>query len=71
MTNGTCTVHSWSDGIDEDDDHAPLGSRVDQHLQYNPDFYDRPVRAEQDGDNRPGIWTRHGPIGDRMVGRRT
>jgi WD repeat-containing protein 23 len=44
MTTGTCTVHSWNDGAE--DDEGAMGLRVDQKLNAEPDFYRAPSPEE-------------------------
>jgi WD repeat-containing protein 23 len=39
MSTGTCTVHSWNDGAEDDEAEPGMGLRVDQKLNVNPDFY--------------------------------
>lgn len=43
MSTGTCTVHSWNDGAE--DDEGDMGLRVDQRLNADPEFY----RADSPG----------------------
>lgn len=38
-TLGTCTVHSWNDGIDEDEGEPSVGNRVDSELNRSSIFY--------------------------------
>jgi WD repeat-containing protein 23 len=40
MSTGTCTVHTWNDGGDEDDSGLEVGRRVDAKLKDNRSFYD-------------------------------
>ena len=40
MATGTCTVHTWNGGIKGDEADAGMGSRVDEHLQYNEDLFE-------------------------------
>lgn len=48
MTQGTCSVHSWNDAMDDDECDSPaMGQRVDAYLQPS-----RGYRAEGD-DSRP------------------
>ena len=49
MSTGTCTVHSWNDGAEEDEAEPKMGLRVNQKLEVDPSFYaspqsERPVR---------------------------
>jgi len=43
MTQGTCTVHSWNDGLEEDEAEPRMGHRVDTELNPNPRLYERPA----------------------------
>ncbi|KAI6711039.1 WD domain-containing protein [Diplocarpon mali] len=40
MSSGTCTVHSWNDGAEDDEAEPKMGLRVDRKLRPNPAFYD-------------------------------
>lgn len=40
MTQGTCTVHSWNDGVDEDEAEPRMGQRVDGELRPNRRLYE-------------------------------
>jgi len=42
MSTGTCTIHSWNDGADEDEAEPKMGARVDQKLESDPTFYEAP-----------------------------
>jgi WD repeat-containing protein 23 len=42
MSTGTCTVHSWNDGADEDEAEPKMGLRVNQKLEMDPSFYASP-----------------------------
>ncbi len=37
MSTGTCTIHSWHGGGEDDDGEAP---RVDEELRYDEDLYE-------------------------------
>jgi hypothetical protein len=39
MATGTCTVHSWNDGAEEDEAEPKMGLRVDQKLEADPALY--------------------------------
>lgn len=56
MTTGTCTVHSWNDGLDEDEAEPKMGRRVDAQL-----FHDGSLYSD---DNDPRIY---GPGQARMA----
>lgn len=36
---GSCTTHTWNDGLDEDEGEPKMGNRVDDKLRHNPRFY--------------------------------
>lgn len=41
MSTGTCTIHSWHDGADDDDKNEPrMGVRVNQRLEEDEALYD-------------------------------
>lgn len=42
MSTGTCTVHSWNDGAEEDEAEPKMGLRVNQKLEVDPSFYSSP-----------------------------
>ena len=44
MSTGTCTLHSWADGADDDEAEPKMGMRVDERLEYDEDLYDTPPR---------------------------
>ena len=39
MSTGTCTVHSWSDGADEDGSEDESARRVNHKLEADPAYY--------------------------------
>jgi WD repeat-containing protein 23 len=39
MSTGTCTVHSWNDGAEEDEAEPKMGLRVNQKLEVDPSLY--------------------------------
>ncbi|KAL3420209.1 WD domain-containing protein [Phlyctema vagabunda] len=45
MSTGTCTVHSWNDGAEEDEAEPEMGLRVNQKLQHDPHLYEDDNRA--------------------------
>ncbi|MCJ1356489.1 MAG: hypothetical protein MMC33_006484 [Icmadophila ericetorum] len=47
MSTGTCTIHSWNDGLDEDEAEPKMGRRVDQRLEEDPSLYGNPSRSER------------------------
>ncbi|KAF2488840.1 WD40 repeat-like protein [Lophium mytilinum] len=42
-SNGTCTVHSWNDGVDEDEAEPKMGKRVNAQLEHDDRFYAAPT----------------------------
>lgn len=42
MSTGTCTLHSWNDGAEDDEAEPKMGTRVDQKLDHDEDLYDDP-----------------------------
>ena len=42
MSTGTCSVHSWNDGAEEDEAEPEMGLRVNQKLEVDPAFYAAP-----------------------------
>jgi len=43
MSSGTCTVHSWNDGAEDDEAEPKMGLRVDQKLNTSDEFYRVPA----------------------------
>jgi WD repeat-containing protein 23 len=41
MSSGTCTVHSWNDGAEDDEAEPKMGLRVNQRLVADPIYHDR------------------------------
>ncbi|KAH8710181.1 WD40-repeat-containing domain protein [Phaeosphaeriaceae sp. PMI808] len=48
-SQGTCTVHTWNDGLEEDEAEPKIGRRVNSQLQYDERLY----------RNTEGGWRRH------------
>lgn len=46
MSTGTCTVHSWNDGAEEDEAEPKMGLRVNQKLEVDPSLYG-PTESER------------------------
>jgi len=46
---GTCTTHTWNDGLEEDEGEPAMGLRVDHKLRREPRFY-----GEEPAARRPG-----------------
>ena len=42
MSTGTCTIHSWNDGAEEDEAEPKMGLRVNQKLEVDPSLYASP-----------------------------
>ncbi|KAJ5111096.1 hypothetical protein N7532_001631 [Penicillium argentinense] len=38
LSTGTCTVHSWNDGANDDEGDPPIGKSYDDKLRYVPEF---------------------------------
>ncbi|TVY21619.1 LEC14B protein [Lachnellula arida] len=53
MNTGTCSVHSWNDGAEEDEAEPKMGLRVNQKLEVDPGLY--PGQQER----RYGLRHRH------------
>ncbi|KAF2802908.1 WD40 repeat-like protein [Mytilinidion resinicola] len=43
ISNGTCTVHSWNDGVDEDEAEPRMGKRVNAQLEHDDRLYAAPT----------------------------
>jgi WD repeat-containing protein 23 len=61
-STGTCTVHSWNDGVDEDEAEPKMGLRVNQKLKVDPALYAaaperRPTRLRGLRELRAAIFT--------------
>lgn len=39
MSHGTCTVHTWNDGLDTDEAEPAMGLRVDAKLKQDRSLY--------------------------------
>lgn len=48
MSTGTCTTHSWNDGVEDDEGEPKMGLRVDQRLEVDDDLHDNP-RSSREG----------------------
>ncbi len=42
MSTGTCTLHSWNNGADDDEAEPKMELRVNERLDYDEDLYDSP-----------------------------
>ncbi|KAI9825987.1 MAG: hypothetical protein M1819_007488 [Sarea resinae] len=63
MSSGTCTLHTWNDGLDEDEAEPEMGVRVDQKLEHDQNIYEnirmgertrlrsRRARMDEDSDS--------------------
>ena len=52
MSTGTCTVHSWNDGADDDEAEPKMGRRVDQRLQEDDRLYGDSPRSGRTAGTR-------------------
>lgn len=48
MSNGTCSVHSWNDGAEDDEAMLPMGLNVNEKLEFDPQLFKR-VKARRLG----------------------
>ena len=39
MSTGTCTIHGWNDGADDDEAEPQMGLRVNERLEYDKALY--------------------------------
>ena len=39
MSTGTCSIHSWNDGNEDDEGEPKMGRRVNQRLEEDEDMY--------------------------------
>lgn len=39
MSTGTCTLHSWNDGAEDDEAEPKMGLRVNEKLEVDARFY--------------------------------
>ena len=46
MSTGTCTVHSWNDGAEEDEAEPKMGLRVNQKLEVDSTLYASPASEQ-------------------------
>ncbi|KAJ5116247.1 hypothetical protein N7456_000595 [Penicillium angulare] len=58
LASGTCTVHSWNDGADNDEGEPPIGKSYDDKLRFVPSFNNYqenapPVRSRRPLRSRP------------------
>jgi len=49
---GTCTTHTWNDGVDEDEGEPKMGLRVNAKLQRDPTYYGEPPLLSAAGARR-------------------
>lgn len=49
MSTGTCTVHSWNDGAEEDEAEPKMGLRVNQKLEHDPSLFASPPSEQPSG----------------------
>ena len=55
MSTGTCTVHSWNDGAEEDEAEPRMGLRVDQKLEVDSSLYGAGPEPRSSGMRRRGL----------------
>jgi WD repeat-containing protein 23 len=60
MTTGTCSVHSWNDGAEDDEAEPKMGLRVNQRLHADPALYATPPERSRSARF----------LGGRLLGRR-
>ena len=51
-SQGTCTVHSWNDGVEEDEAEPKIGRRVNAQLQHDERLY----RSAEGRSRRQPMW---------------
>lgn len=47
MSKGTCTIHSWNDGAEDDEAEPKMGLRVNERLEHDKAFYMSNSRLSQ------------------------
>jgi WD repeat-containing protein 23 len=55
---GTCTVHSWNDGAEEDEGEPKMGLRVGPQLEHDPLLYERRARSRPSSSARARVLRR-------------
>ena len=53
LSSGTCTVHSWNDGVGDDEGCPPIGKNYDDKLRHVPHFDDYRENAPAPRTRRP------------------
>ena len=61
MSSGTCTIHSWNDGADDDEAEPRMGKRVDEKLRLEMRFYNKSPK-----NTRTGLGRREGLRSQRV-----
>ncbi len=52
-SQGTCTVHTWNDGLEEDEAEPKMGRRVNAELQHDDRLYPTEARTSR---QRNDVW---------------
>ena len=60
METGTCSVHSWNDGAEDDEGEPRMGERVDARLNYDPMLHPQTARRRGGGAAAAGGLGRRG-----------
>jgi len=56
MSTGTCTMHIWNDGVEEDKADPKVGIRVNERLEHEENLYSAPRQISQSrGRARPFV----------------
>jgi len=64
MSSGTCTVHTWNDGVEDDEAEPKMGARVDSKLEYDEDIYENLRLGERNEYARTRLRNRRLPADD-------
>lgn len=64
MTEGTCSVHTWNDGLDEDEAEPAMGLRVDARLRPNRHLHEEATAHPRRQRHRLGGGFRRSYHGD-------
>lgn len=60
LSNGTCTVHSWNDGAEDDEAEPKMGLRVNEKLEADPDYHRSAGLSRQERLDRQRMRFAHG-----------
>ncbi len=58
MTTGTCTMHCWNDGAEDDEGIPEMGHRVDSKLREDPTLLDNDIPSSRQRRLRTGLRSR-------------